>query len=290
MSLLKLDKATIQFGGLIAVNQVSFSLNKGDLFGLIGPNGAGKTTCFNIITGVYKPTSGDIQFDGRSIAGTPSNRIASLGIARTFQNIRLFKALSVLEKVPVRVTSVEQLKGLPALGASLTSHVSAAGARGVAHQPLRGGALPIDSRRGPLDVAEPGERHEQSMSGRLGEARLGGQFGEAAALWMAGGRFEQAQCLGQGGGFHGRKCTTRRRRCLLHESNTFLEQPTTLDDFRRDILATGPAMQERLATAHHEAGGFFAGRAARRHPGCGARGDGERAGARRRRPRSAAAP
>ena len=73
MSLLKLDKATIQFGGLIAVNQVSFSLNKGDLFGLIGPNGAGKTTCFNIITGVYKPTSGDIQFDGRSIAGTPSN-------------------------------------------------------------------------------------------------------------------------------------------------------------------------------------------------------------------------
>jgi len=101
MSLLKLDKATIQFGGLIAVNQVSFSLNKGDLFGLIGPNGAGKTTCFNIITGVYKPTSGDIQFDGRSIAGTPSNRIASLGIARTFQNIRLFKALSVLENVVV---------------------------------------------------------------------------------------------------------------------------------------------------------------------------------------------
>ena len=101
MSLLKLDAATIKFGGLVAVNAVSFELNKGDLFGLIGPNGAGKTTTFNIVTGVYKPTSGTITFKGRSIGGTPSNKIASLGIARTFQNIRLFKALSVLENVVV---------------------------------------------------------------------------------------------------------------------------------------------------------------------------------------------
>jgi branched-chain amino acid transport system ATP-binding protein len=97
--LLKLVDATIRFGGLVAVNKVSFELNKGDLFGLIGPNGAGKTTCFNLITGVYKPTGGQILFNGRNIAGTPSNKIASLGIARTFQNIRLFKALSVLENV-----------------------------------------------------------------------------------------------------------------------------------------------------------------------------------------------
>ncbi len=99
MSLLELDEATIRFGGLVAVDRVSFSLNKGDLFGLIGPNGAGKTTCFNIITGVYKPTSGQIRFNGKNISGTPSNKIASLGIARTFQNIRLFRALSVLENV-----------------------------------------------------------------------------------------------------------------------------------------------------------------------------------------------
>lgn len=99
--LLQLDKATIRFGGLVAVNEVSFAINKGDLFGLIGPNGAGKTTCFNLITGVYKPTSGSIHFNGRSIAGTMPNRIAKLGIARTFQNIRLFKALSVLENVVV---------------------------------------------------------------------------------------------------------------------------------------------------------------------------------------------
>ncbi|MEZ0326302.1 MAG: ABC transporter ATP-binding protein [Fimbriimonas sp.] len=98
-ALLKLDEATIRFGGLVAVNKVSFELNRGDLFGLIGPNGAGKTTCFNIITGVYKPTSGAILFQGRNISGTPSNKIASLGIARTFQNIRLFKSLSVLENV-----------------------------------------------------------------------------------------------------------------------------------------------------------------------------------------------
>ena len=73
MSILKLDNATIKFGGLIAVNSVSFELNKGDLFGLIGPNGAGKTTCFNIITGVYAPTSGRISFNGKDITGTPSN-------------------------------------------------------------------------------------------------------------------------------------------------------------------------------------------------------------------------
>ncbi len=101
MSLLVLRDATIKFGGLVAVNKVSFEIEPGQLFGLIGPNGAGKTTCFNLITGVYKPTSGSIKFNGREIAGTPANKIAEKGIARTFQNIRLFGALSVLENVIV---------------------------------------------------------------------------------------------------------------------------------------------------------------------------------------------
>lgn len=101
MSLLKLADATIKFGGLIAVNKVSFELEKGEIFGLIGPNGAGKTTCFNIITGVYAPTSGAIIFDGKNITGTPSNKIAKRGICRTFQNIRLFQSLSSLENVVV---------------------------------------------------------------------------------------------------------------------------------------------------------------------------------------------
>jgi branched-chain amino acid transport system ATP-binding protein len=98
---LTLDQATIRFGGLVAVNEVSFTIEEGDLFGLIGPNGAGKTTCFNLITGVYKPTSGAIRFKGRSIAGMPPFKIADMGICRTFQNIRLFKSLSVLENVVV---------------------------------------------------------------------------------------------------------------------------------------------------------------------------------------------
>jgi branched-chain amino acid transport system ATP-binding protein len=101
LSLLQLEDATIRFGGLIAVNSVSFSLEKGEIFGLIGPNGAGKTTCFNLITGVYKPTSGSIKFNGKEIAGTPPNKVAKLGICRTFQNIRLFTALSVLENVVI---------------------------------------------------------------------------------------------------------------------------------------------------------------------------------------------
>lgn len=101
MSLLVLEGATIRFGGLVAVNNVSFQLEKGDLFGLIGPNGAGKTTCFNLITGVYKPTAGTIKFRGAELNGTPPNKIAQLGIARTFQNIRLFPSLTVLENVVV---------------------------------------------------------------------------------------------------------------------------------------------------------------------------------------------
>lgn len=99
--ILRLKDATIKFGGLTAVKEVSFDIMPGDLFGLIGPNGAGKTTCFNLITGVYTPTSGQILFKGKEIGGTPSNKIAKLGICRTFQNIRLFPALSVLENVVV---------------------------------------------------------------------------------------------------------------------------------------------------------------------------------------------
>ena len=98
---LELKSATIKFGGLVAVNNVSFELQRGVLFGLIGPNGAGKTTCFNLITGVYSPTSGDILFNGERINGLPPHKIARKGICRTFQNIRLFKSMSVLENVVV---------------------------------------------------------------------------------------------------------------------------------------------------------------------------------------------
>ncbi|MFM9874083.1 MAG: ABC transporter ATP-binding protein [Fimbriimonadaceae bacterium] len=101
MAVLSMEQVTIKFGGLTAVNAVTFDIEKGDLYGLIGPNGAGKTTCFNMITGVYTPTSGKVIYDGRDISGMPPNKIAEVGICRTFQNIRLFSALSALENVMV---------------------------------------------------------------------------------------------------------------------------------------------------------------------------------------------
>ncbi|GBC63696.1 ABC transporter ATP-binding protein [Desulfonema ishimotonii] len=99
MSLLTLNKLTKKFGGLTAVDNVSFDADAGSVVGLIGPNGAGKTTVFNLITGNYQPNGGDIIFDGQSVAGLLTHKIVSLGIARTFQTIRLFQNLSVLENV-----------------------------------------------------------------------------------------------------------------------------------------------------------------------------------------------
>ena len=100
-ALLQLDQVTIRFGGLTAVNGVNFAVNEGELCGLIGPNGAGKTTVFNLITGVYQPTSGAVSFGDRSVAGLRVNQIVERGIARTFQNIRLFGSLSVFDNVRV---------------------------------------------------------------------------------------------------------------------------------------------------------------------------------------------
>lgn len=101
MSVLSLEDVTMQFGGLTAVQDVSLELAKGELFGLIGPNGAGKTTVFNMITGYYAPTRGKILFEGTDITGSSPDRITRLGVARTFQNIRLFQDLTVLENVMV---------------------------------------------------------------------------------------------------------------------------------------------------------------------------------------------
>jgi branched-chain amino acid transport system ATP-binding protein len=99
--ILEVKNIGIQFGGLKAVDNFSMTLLKGSLTGLIGPNGAGKTTVFNMLTGVYQPNSGDILLDGISLIGRPAFEISHLGITRTFQNIRLFKSLSVLDNVLV---------------------------------------------------------------------------------------------------------------------------------------------------------------------------------------------
>jgi branched-chain amino acid transport system ATP-binding protein len=94
-----------EFGGLIAVNDVDFVIPRGSIVSLIGPNGAGKTTFFNTITGVYKPTSGAVYFEGQPIAGLPPHKVTALGMARTFQNIRLFHNMTALENVLVAMHS-----------------------------------------------------------------------------------------------------------------------------------------------------------------------------------------
>ena len=101
MALLEVKKLGISFGGLRAVDEFSIKIEKGELYGLIGPNGAGKTTIFNLLTGVYKPTDGSIILDGQDITGMSTMQINRAGIARTFQNIRLFSNLSVLDNVKV---------------------------------------------------------------------------------------------------------------------------------------------------------------------------------------------
>ncbi|MBV1852384.1 ABC transporter ATP-binding protein [Catellatospora tritici] len=99
--LLEVDNVTLRFGGVVALDKVDFTLYEGEILGLIGPNGAGKTTCFNAMTGVYLPTEGDIRFQGKRVPGQKRNRITKMGIARTFQNIRLFPEMTALENVLV---------------------------------------------------------------------------------------------------------------------------------------------------------------------------------------------
>jgi ABC-type branched-subunit amino acid transport system ATPase component len=99
--LLSLREISMHFGGLKALDKVSFDLREGEILGLIGPNGAGKTTCFNTVSGVYRPTSGEIRFQGNRTDGLPPHRMAALGIGRTFQIVRPFPNLTVLENVLV---------------------------------------------------------------------------------------------------------------------------------------------------------------------------------------------
>jgi len=99
--LLDFNNVTMQFGGVTALSEVSLQIQKGEILGLIGPNGAGKTTCFNVMTGVYAPTMGTVSFEGKNLAKLKRFEITKVGIARTFQNIRLFSEMTALENVMV---------------------------------------------------------------------------------------------------------------------------------------------------------------------------------------------
>lgn len=115
MALLDVTNLSIRFGGLLAVDDFDLHIEKGELYGLIGPNGAGKTTVFNLLTGVYKPTSGIIKLDGQDITGHKTTEINKDGIARTFQNIRLFSQMSVIDNVKVGLHNEYHYSGIAGL-------------------------------------------------------------------------------------------------------------------------------------------------------------------------------
>ena len=101
MPLLEVENVTKRFGGIVALDGVSFTAEPGEIVGLIGPNGAGKTTAFNVITRLYTPDEGDVRFEGHSLLDVPPNGVVKRGIARTFQNVELFRGMSVLDNVRV---------------------------------------------------------------------------------------------------------------------------------------------------------------------------------------------
>jgi branched-chain amino acid transport system ATP-binding protein len=110
MGLLDLEHASLRFGGIVALDDVSLTIEQGTIAGLIGPNGAGKTTAFNVITRLYRLDSGDVKLEGQSLLHTPPSRVIRLGIARTFQNVELFLTMTVLENVLVGSHTVSRFK------------------------------------------------------------------------------------------------------------------------------------------------------------------------------------
>ena len=120
-ALLELDNLTMRFGGVTALSEVNLTIAPQEILGLIGPNGAGKTTIFNVITGVFEPTRGDVRFDGASIVGKKRHQITHAGIARTFQNIRLFPEMSALENVIVGIDA-RHLTSVPGAIVGLPRH------------------------------------------------------------------------------------------------------------------------------------------------------------------------
>jgi branched-chain amino acid transport system ATP-binding protein len=138
MALLSLQNARIHFGGIVALDDVSLEVAEGKITGLIGPNGAGKTTAFNAITRLYRLDSGDIVFDGRSLAHTPPSRIVRLGIARTFQNVELFPTMTVLENVLVGAHTVSRFQTEARVRARAMEALEYVGIADVARRPAAG--------------------------------------------------------------------------------------------------------------------------------------------------------
>jgi branched-chain amino acid transport system ATP-binding protein len=138
MALLSVRNVTRRFGGIVAIDDVSLDVDPGQIVGLIGPNGAGKTTLFNVVTRLYKPDAGQLEFEGKSLLHTPPHRIVRRGIARTFQNVELFRTMSVLDNVLVGAhTRTKPFRGGAVNGRALEI-LDYVGIAGVAHRPAAG--------------------------------------------------------------------------------------------------------------------------------------------------------
>ena len=188
--LVELREVTVQFGGLTALDHVTFDIRRGEILGLIGPNGAGKTTCFNAMTGVYRPTSGTVTFDGQVLGPLKRNQITRLGVARTFQNIRLFSEMTALENVVVGTDARHKTSVPGALfrsprhrheerdaidrGMALLEFVGVGGRR------HREGPQPAVRRSAPVgDRPGAGHRTEAALPGRAGRGVQPGGEGRA---------------------------------------------------------------------------------------------------------------
>ncbi len=138
MALLSVRNVTRRFGGIVAIDDVSLDVEAGGIVGLIGPNGAGKTTLFNVVTRLYKPDSGKLVFDGKSLLRTPPHRIVRRGIARTFQNVELFRTMSVLDNVLVGAHTRTRLFAGGAPRTRALEVLDYVGIADVAHRPAAG--------------------------------------------------------------------------------------------------------------------------------------------------------
>jgi branched-chain amino acid transport system ATP-binding protein len=169
MALLEVRDVTLRFGGIVALDGVSFDVEEGHISGLIGPNGAGKTTAFNVITRLYKPDSGQVLLDGSSILKSPAHKIVGKGIARTFQNIQLFRTMSVLENVLVgahglgrKAGEKEAYSALDVVGLRERAHFPAAALPyGIQKRVELARALVAQPRVLLLDEPAGGQNHEE---------------------------------------------------------------------------------------------------------------------------------